>query len=489
MMKESNEKLPILEDPEATQQNIDDKKLDEFTETIVVYKRRWYILFVFVLSGIATCIISNAWGPMTMSAKRAFGWTNGDVALLTSWSFTVPVVTGFGVYWLMSERGLRMAMVISNIFLFAGAALRCITFTPPYVTWFMNLGQLLSSVAFNIVLAGANVISATWFPAGQRVIATAIATQAYFIGNMFPNVLTIFFITCTLGRGIVTHLENIEISTNGSFDTNMTANISSSPNYKEINRNEIMNLMYGELVLAAIVLLLVLVYFPSKPPSPPDKTAGIERLNFTEGLKSLARVKTFWVLAVIYALVQGIGNAMMSIINIVIQPAGFGQLKVDIVTAVAVLVSSFFLPFAGLLADKLYSHLKALIVFLYFAVAVFLAWIALMLMQVIPPYFVLNYAIPVTCVVIAINLAVPISLELACEITYPVKEGLPNGIMDYMTNPVGGIILLLMKIPGIGVVWLHFTLITCCVLSVLILPLMKFRYKRTESKTIEPLSD
>lgn len=59
-------------------------------------------------------------------------------------------------------------------------------------------------------------------------------------------------------------------------------------------KGKIMQLMYIELGAAALTLLLIVVYFPSKPKLPPSLTAAVNRLNFKDGFRQLMQNKQFW---------------------------------------------------------------------------------------------------------------------------------------------------------------------------------------------------
>ena len=50
----------------------------------------------------------------------------------------------------------------------------------------------------------------------------------------------------------------------------------------------------------------------------------------------------------------------------------------------------------------------------------------------------------------AVNAAVPLLFELACEISYPVGEGITNGVVTVMNNIAGLIFLFIMMIPNIS---------------------------------------
>lgn len=54
-------------------------------------------------------------------------------------------------------------------------------------------------------------------------------------------------------------------------------------------RSEIDLFLLSEAVLCGLTFLLVLLYFPSKPPTPPSSSAALQRTNFKEGALILLR--------------------------------------------------------------------------------------------------------------------------------------------------------------------------------------------------------
>ena len=517
---EDSEQAPILPPDDQSAGSIQ-QEVNRNDERYQLYKRRWYILFLFVLFSLTSSIVTNSWGPITLSAQYAFGWNNGDIAVLQSWSFTMPVVTGFLVYWLLSSKGLRVAVLLCSGLLVAGTSLRCIFSAPPHVTWSMNLGQSLAAASSDISIAGANVIAAFWFPPEQRLLVTAIGVNSFFFGNIFPNLFAIFLVTegndgsdgnlpfrniskvsklllftqneTTITNGTV---RNMSMCASGLFEGNINNTNSSAKavigiisNHSDAGlietiRTEIMNLMYVEFIVAIIIFILIVVYFPSKPPSPPDASAEVERLDFKDGLNALVSMKLFWVVLIIYALVQGVGTATSTVVNIITQVTDFSQSNVDILSTTSVVLCMVTFPFAMIITEKLFTHSTRILALLYGISMVCELWFTLMLFNVIPRYFLLNFATPTVIAVVSLNLALPILLEIACEVTYPVQEGVTTGILDWATNPIGVLILLLFKIPHIGVVWLQFVFLAVLFTSALVMLLMKFTFLRRAAQEL-----
>ena len=45
-------------------------------------------------------------------------------------------------------------------------------------------------------------------------------------------------------------------------------------------QDAIMRLMYYEFGFSALILLIIIIYFPTRPPKPPSISASIERLDY-----------------------------------------------------------------------------------------------------------------------------------------------------------------------------------------------------------------
>ena len=50
-------------------------------------------------------------------------------------------------------------------------------------------------------------------------------------------------------------------------------------------------MLFAEFGCCAALFLLTLVYFPTKPPTPPTITASVDRLEFKKGLKQLLQLR------------------------------------------------------------------------------------------------------------------------------------------------------------------------------------------------------
>ena len=72
---------------------------------IAVYKRRWYILFVFCLVCFITGGVWNTWGPIAISVEPAVGWTNANIGLVSTFASVSASVSAPACAWVMDVKG------------------------------------------------------------------------------------------------------------------------------------------------------------------------------------------------------------------------------------------------------------------------------------------------------------------------------------------------------------------------------------------------
>ena len=105
IMVESNEQSSLLKQHRGSSSN------STTAESITgvhfkVYKRRWYVLSVFTAQAFIFNMAWNTWGPIQEPSKVAFGWTDFDLLLLSSWAAIALLATSLPLTWLMDSKGL-----------------------------------------------------------------------------------------------------------------------------------------------------------------------------------------------------------------------------------------------------------------------------------------------------------------------------------------------------------------------------------------------
>ena len=108
-----------LLDDEKSPSNIsgcnEDNACSSFTQCRV-YKRRWYILFVFTMTSIVSNMMWNTWGPIQRPCRLAFRWERWTVLLLSSLGAIGPILGAFPSTWLMDSRGEPLGLKILHIY-------------------------------------------------------------------------------------------------------------------------------------------------------------------------------------------------------------------------------------------------------------------------------------------------------------------------------------------------------------------------------------
>ncbi|ESO83026.1 hypothetical protein LOTGIDRAFT_133974, partial [Lottia gigantea] len=426
-----------------------------------VYKRRWYVLVMFSFFAASQNLIWNTWGPIADSAKEAFGWSNADIGLLTNWGPISYLISGVFFSWMIDVKGLRVACVVSCFLGMAGAGLRCFY----YICRLIHIGQFLNGLGGPVAMAGSPVISATWFPPEQRTTSTSIGVIIPYILGLAGSFL--------IGPYLVpSHSKN----------NNTLINLVYVDNHVLIS--QIFFFSFLEFAVAGLIFLIMLIYFPKKPPLPPCLSASISRQDFWTGLKALFRCKQFWLVAIAYGSSLGVCNVWTGVIQVVLKPLGISQSEsgwIGFYATAAACVASLVI---GRFADIFAKHLKIFIISLYAVGSVFIIWFALACIK-IGPYSAGKAVLYTTTImgVMSLNAATPLLYELGCELAYPIGEGTVNGMMTIMNNLAGLIFLFILMIPNIGTIWMNWALLAATVICFPLYGFLKDTYNRLDLDT------
>lgn len=436
-----------------------------------VYKRRWYVLLVFsILAGLQGCTW-NTWGPIAASSEEAFGWDDADIALLSAWGMISFLLTSVIFAWIVDVKGLRMAMILTGFVVTAGNGIRCITSEPPYVKWTVNIGQFFIGVGGPIAMGLPPVLSSTWFPPHERTTATSI-TLIFNYGLLAASFL--------IGPYFVTDKPPTNSTENSAgFSDILGSNHSDITNRIHQERKEIMKLLYVEFGVVAFMFLLVLVYFPAKPKIPPSTTASIARMKFKTGFIKLCKNTKFWTVCLTYGLSLGIFGAWQSVLDVNLKPHGISENEAGWIGFYSTVAAAGACVIVGRFADVYSKHMRLFLLALYIGSSLFMIWFILLINGYIPQSKVSLY-VSVILSTILITSSPALYYEMACEITYPVAEGITNLWLTSINNLGGLIFLCIQMIPNIGTAWENWCVIGAMVASIPVLCTFKEHYNRLE---------
>lgn len=122
----------------------------------------------------------------------------------------------------------------------------------------------------------------SWFDASERTTATAVMTTFNYLGNALGFVL---------GPALVPS----SINAAGRVVIGV-----------EATHRNILNLYYLEAMLQLAITIAALLYFPSKPPTPPTLSATDTKTDFSVGFSELLHHPRFLVLVICFGLPIGI---------------------------------------------------------------------------------------------------------------------------------------------------------------------------------------
>ena len=129
---------------------------------------------LFSLLACHQCLIWNTFGPIDMSVKYAYGWSDSTVAMMANWGtimFTLGVVP---LTYMLETRGLRETTVLVASFVAVGTVLRTLSMKKGYFTVASHICSILNGLSGVTIMSAPPAISAAWFAPNERTTATSI---------------------------------------------------------------------------------------------------------------------------------------------------------------------------------------------------------------------------------------------------------------------------------------------------------------------------
>ncbi|XP_068222406.1 solute carrier family 49 member 4 homolog [Palaemon carinicauda] len=459
---------------------------------VKVYKRRWWILFLFAGLGFMQCAVWNTWGPITESVKIAYpSWSDAQIALLSMWGTITMILGLLPLTTLLQVKGIRIALLLTASFMTAGTALRCLTEEEQAFRILAHAGAILNGFAGIAIGAAPSMLSSRWFPPNERTTATGIGCTFNQLGNAGG-----FFLGPLLIRIPKNHTDPGNITL--SYDLMETGNQTVSDiddDDIQILRQGIRNYMFISASLCAALLIGVIAYFPNKPPKPPSLTSCISNpAPLMEDVKALVSNKNVWLLVIPYSITLGVNVAWSSVLDINVAPFGISQDEASMMGMYVTFGGVVMALIAARISDLLFGYMKLTIIFLMVIATGGFTWFLLIMNECLP-YNKVHLFVSVI-IGSSFNYACsPLFFELAVELAYPVSEGVVGGFLTLCWNVIGVIFLLTMQMPMESVLWMDYILAIQGLVVVLLMILVKEEYRRTsidkvpETQTTENTSE
>jgi nitrate/nitrite transporter NarK len=211
-----------------------------------VYRRRFYVLFIFAFLAFNQCLFWLTFSPISQSTQTYYHINESTVNLLLNWGPIIFIPCLPLAYILLNKRhGLRRTVVLLAVTDFIAIFLRIfpsmiVSSSNPYFTsislLFIHIGQILNAACGPLVMAPVSQLSCLWFKPDERTRATTLAIMAGNFGSTVGFLISPWIV---------------------------------------ITPEHVPNLLYIHLILAFIPLVFILVYFPAHPPQAPSPAAQL----------------------------------------------------------------------------------------------------------------------------------------------------------------------------------------------------------------------
>ncbi|XP_057331206.1 solute carrier family 49 member 4 homolog [Microplitis mediator] len=453
-------------------------------------KRRWAALGLFCALNSTQCCVWNTWGPIGKSVIQAFpNWNKNSLALISNWGCITYLTCCLPCCWLLNETDLSTPLKIAAVLSTVATSLRCISTRTSIFTTTAHMAAIINGLSGVIIGPATALVSAVWFPTGERTTATGISSASSQIGMALSYILGPALVGLSKNnnsplssRSSIPSLRTVQItgpSLNFTDDNNNSSRLSGISVYQINLQDQIMSLMRIEFVIQCMVLIGILACFP-KQSQISNTNIQVSTLGLSESLIKITRNKNMWFLCLSAALTQGMTSPWLAMITM-----AFGtitQEESDKLAFWTVVLSSILCLVTSRIMDIVQGHLKTAISILLIISSMMFLWIILLDCKVLVFHKHKLYAAVILG--IATNWSTSaLYLELASEISFPISEAIVGGYMIFLSNIVGMIFYLSYCIPGMGGRWSTCLVFANISISAIFIICVKEEYNRTKRES------
>jgi len=388
-------------------ESLDDGRPLALEQTYVVYKRRWYIVFVIFFISFSNAAVWITFAPVADKTAEYYDTSLTEVNWF-SLVFPIAAIPFSPVSsWLLDTWGLRTGIISSALVNLLGCLLRyagCLHFFSPSARYGVALtGQLIAACAQPVCLICPAKVASVWFHDSQRAVANMMASMANPLGVLIGNALA----------PAVVH-----------------------------SAGDIPNLLLVMTAPAALGFILsVAGVCSSQPPTPPTSSAEEATYPFIQGLKKCMRDPQLWLLALVFGLGVGMFTGLSSLLEQILCAWGFTDVFAGTCGALVIGAGVLGAAIVGAVADKTKRFEESAKICYSFAA------IALI-------FFTMVFTHSGWPALVAISMAMfglfgfalyPICLELGVECTFPVAEATSSGILVISGQLLSIVLILAMQ--------------------------------------------
>ncbi|PRP80468.1 hypothetical protein PROFUN_14629 [Planoprotostelium fungivorum] len=407
-----------------------------------LYKRRWWVLLIFGLSGMMQNVIWLTYGPLVGPTKERYSAsrdTINDLSALSSLLYipVIPIST-----WLLDRIGLRNTMIVFLIIQTLGSGLRMFATGPGTFLW-VFVGCALNAFCGVVWTQGITRLSNLWFGTNERTFST-------------------YLTSCIVNLGVaVGFLESLFVHTG----------------------DQLGYLVAAQTGFHIILLLLMVATVPARPPTPPTASSSLaishedmhdapidKKVSIWRDTVNACKIPSYLLLVLIVGVTQGFSTGWSAALGPSLEPLGYSQTTIAWLGSAATLLGIF----AGIWVPFV-KKIKLALVILFFVSACGFSWLQLQVLEYIYSRF---WTLFLACVIanLTLNTTNPLAFELAAEITFPVSEAVTTVILTLPANIIA--VLFLVFDDKIGTALMNWIFIGTLCVSTILTPLIVEDYRR-----------
>ncbi|XP_021375996.1 disrupted in renal carcinoma protein 2 homolog [Mizuhopecten yessoensis] len=451
------------------------------------YARRWWVLIYVSLANIFTTGSWNAWGPISQSVEFGFGWDDSIIADILNVGRIGMFVGIIPLSYLVDKKGIRLAMIISNVILLMGYVLRCLIDQTTSI-WPAMLGQVIVGGANGIGYCGPSAMSVAWFPPNERATATSIAVMSTYIGLGIAYIINPLLVSTPLFDEVefsYRKLNQSELANYTDHDLSLAANSTSVSMAnvvlnKDIIQDETMTLMYIETGIAAAFVIVAVALVPDAPPTPPSHSANAIRMEYTKVFLHIIRSGYLSLLLLFTGVMIGMYATWVTIFGITFEHLDITQDEAGWLGFGSLIASSVVGFISARFSDVCASKLKTILMVMLVISSLMFLWVSLLCSQYIE-YSREQLYVSTILGCAFLNGCVPLLYEQICNAAFPIPEGIIVGISALVTMLAGIFYLLPLSIIEFeDNTWLEWSILVVCVVGCIVILITPQRNGRAD---------
>ncbi|CAG9822789.1 unnamed protein product [Phaedon cochleariae] len=381
-------------------------------DPIKVYRKRWWILFIYILYASGNAFQWIEYSIITNSVMKYY-----DVSsLMVDWTSIIYMaaypVAVIPVSYIIDVKGLRVAALCGGIGTALAALIKVFAIRRD-LFHLVLLGQAVGSTAQVFILSLPTKVAAVWFKPSE--ISTACAIGVF--GNQLGFALG-FIISPTI--------------------------VKSDDDLYSIASN-LRKLCVGLFIYMIPLIICLLFFFPKQPPLPPSIPQAEARKQlaptfseFMDNFKKIFMKRGFICLMLGYGLNYGIFSVVGTLLNqYVLQHFPKGEEDAGRMGFISVICGMVGAVLCGVILDKTHRY-KATCLYLFYMIILSLASFIVALWQ---QNIILTYIL-LSIFAFFNNSYITAGYEFAVELTFPHEESTATGILNAVSQAAGVIILL-----------------------------------------------